>query len=239
VADDKITTNTPSVSDLFKPKKYGIAAQREKAQKEIETLDPLTRANKLGIVFDDSGSMSGQPIKDAHSAIRNFSASCNPHDTSLAIYPLNAESKDLTCNYDLLNIYVSTINATGGTPLYKTTEEALENKHTRLIIFSDGDPTDGNHFNFDDDGPSCTDYHELVIKTALAKETPLDTVFIGEEHQKGYKILKDLAERTGGIFVHFKDAASLSRSLKYLSPGLRGMLMNPDIKAKLERGETL
>jgi hypothetical protein len=56
---------------------------------------------------------------------------------------------------------------------------------------------------------------------------------------KGYKILKELAEKTGGIFVHFKDSASLSSSLKYLSPGLRGLLSNPELKAKIERGEKI
>ena len=180
--------------------------------------------------------MGGQAIKDAHTAIQAFSNSCTPQETSIAIYPLNADSKDRTCNYDILNAYVRGINATGGTPLYGKTIDALQNKLTRIVIFSDGDPTDRNEGYGEE---YQHDRHEQTIECALSHETPLDTVFIGSEYDKGYKILKELAERTGGIFVHFKDSSSLSRSLKYLSPGLRGMLMNPEIKAKIERGETI
>jgi hypothetical protein len=51
--------------------------------------------------------------------------------------------------------------------------------------------------------------------------------------------MKWIAEQTGGVFIHFKDSKSLTSGLKYLSPGLRGMLMNPEIKAKIEKGETI
>jgi Mg-chelatase subunit ChlD len=98
--------------------------------------------NKLAIVFDDSGSMSGQPIKDAHSGVRGFTNQCIPTETSIAVYPLNDDPKPLTCNYDLLNMAVSGIRATGGTPLYAKTQVALNSSdsYDRLVIFSDGDP---------------------------------------------------------------------------------------------------
>jgi|SRR5580765_390382 len=227
-----------AVADMFKPKKYGIAAKREAAQKKIAELNPLDMANKLAIVFDDSGSMNGQKIRDAHDGVRGFTNQCIPTETSLAVYPLNDDYKPLTCNYDLLNLAVSSIRATGGTPLYAKTQQALKHSdgYDRLVLFSDGDPTDKN-VGYGDE--YTKDNHEETIKLANSVETPLDTVYIGIEGTTGYDVMKDLADKTGGIFIHFKDASSLASGLKYLSPGLRGLLANPEIKAKIERGETL
>ena len=43
----------------FGPKKFGLAAEREKAAKVLASVDPLTVKNRLAIEFDDSGSMQG------------------------------------------------------------------------------------------------------------------------------------------------------------------------------------
>jgi Mg-chelatase subunit ChlD len=235
--ENKLEKSSP-IADMFKPKKYGIGAKREAAKKILDELDPQAMNNKLAIIFDDSGSMGGQKIKDAHAGVRGFSTQCIPTETSLAVYPLNAEPKPLTCNYDLLNILVSSIQATGGTPLYGRTQLALSSadKYDRLILFSDGDPTDSRTGYGDE---YTVDQHEVTIKIAVEKKIPLDTVYIGIEGTTGYDVMKDLADRTGGIFIHFKDASSLASGLKYLSPGLRGLLANPEIKAKIERGEVI
>lgn len=241
-------TKPDAITEMFKPKKWGVGAQREQAKKILEELDPKTMPTKLAILFDDSGSMGAMnekgdktKIEDAKAGIRNFTGQCNPRDTALAVYPLNVDSKPLTCNFDLLNLLVASVGPTGGTPLYGKTMELLNSpdNYTRAILFSDGEPTDGGyHFN-EESEESTQDIKEDMIKLALAKKCPLDCVFIGLETEKGYRLMKEIADRTGGIFIHFKDSASLSANLKYLAPALRGILMNSELKAKIERGESI
>lgn len=248
MADD--LTKSTDLAQMFKPKKWGVGAQRAQAQKILEELDPKTMPTKLAIVFDDSGSMGEmnekgdkKKIEDAKSGIRNFSAQCNPRDTALAVYPLNVEFKPLTCNFDLLNLLVASINATGGTPLYGKTTEMLQSPdcYTRGILFSDGEPTDDSgYYSSDSDEENIGRSHkDKMIDLAISKKVPLDCVFIGSADTRGYNLMKEIADRTGGIFIHFKDSASLSANLKYLAPALRGILMNADLKAKIERGESI
>lgn len=243
-------TKPDAITEMFKPKKWGVGAQREQAQKILAELDPKTMPQKLAIIFDDSGSMGEMnekgdktKIEDAKSGVRNFSTQCNPRDTALAIYPLNAESKPITCNFDLLNLLVASIGPTGGTPLYTKTSEMLQSpdSYTRGILFSDGEPTDesGYYASDSDEENIGRSSKDRMIDLAIAKKIPLDCVFIGADTDSGYKLMKEIADRTGGIFIHFKDSASLSANLKYLAPALRGILMNSELKAKIERGESI
>lgn len=239
------------LAQMFQPKKWGIGAQKEAAKKLLDELDPKTMPTKLAILFDDSGSMGGRnekgdktKIEDAKAGIRNFSAQCNPRDTALAVYPLNAEMKPLTCNFDLLNLLVSGIPHSGGTPLYGKTIELLNDPaaFTRGILFSDGEPTDGTGYYSSyeaEDDSAKQNIKEKMINLAIAKKIPLDTVYIGPADNMGYELMKEIADRTGGIFIHFKDSASLSANLKYLAPALRGILANAELKAKIERGESI
>jgi hypothetical protein len=237
-----------TVTDMFKPKKWGIAAKREAVKTAIKDLNPNESEHRIGIIFDDSGSMSSQvenksKIDHAQIGVRNFVQQCNPKDTSLAIYPLNEKAQQLICDFDVLNLYIGTIRPTGGTPLYWVTIKILtECDLTRGVIFSDGEPTDGSGYystTEDSDSEERQSLKEKMISLAIEKKIPLDCIFIGYTTEKGYILLKEIADRTGGIFVHFKDAASLGQGLKYLSPAMRGMLLNAELKAKIERGETI
>lgn len=220
-------TRLQKKSDLFAPKKYGIAAQREQAMAELKSINPLECTNRLGIIFDDSISMAGQKIKDARMGITNFLSSCKPQETSIALYPLESSSKTLTIDYNTLNVYVSCLTTIGGTPLYEAIKRCQNNeKLTRNVVFSDGEPNPDDIYHKDD-----------VIQYARENKVPIDTVFIGDKLSRGYKELEQLAELTGGIFVHFEDSAQLNRNLKYLSPGLRGLLADPSIKNKVEKGQ--
>jgi uncharacterized protein YegL len=209
-------------NERFQMKKFGIAARLENAALAT-TEDASKLPNRLGIVFDDSGSMSGEPIQKAHEGIDAFVKNCNKYDTALALYPLNAVYKSLTTNYADIAMYGMSIPATGGTPLYATLRELLSKEPiTRAVAFSDGQPS-GFGKN------ECFAEYQ-------AKKIAVDTIFIG---QMGYgdMEMKEIAERTGGIFLHFTDASVLAQSFKYLAPQFRGLLMNPEIKAKVERGE--
>src|SRR5690348_16107933 len=101
-------------------KKIGLSARREEARKAAASIKPEECLNRLGLIFDDSGSMEGQPLDDAKKAVEGFTASCNPFDTSIAVYPMNVAAKPLTIDYTMANLFVGGIRATGGTPLFTT-----------------------------------------------------------------------------------------------------------------------
>jgi len=240
--NDKIVTT--KLPDIMKPRQSSIRANRQAAREAMKDVNPLTCENRLGLEFDDSGSMSGQPLEDAKNAVRNFTTSCRPQDTSIAVYPMNQESKPLTNDYDLINLYVGGLQIKGNTPLYTCLSRMLDDPITRGVIFSDGSPTDTrpaynwNQPQLTGDTPQNTLKQDTIAK-AKQKEIPLDCIFIGQAESTGYNEMKWIADQTGGIFIHFQDSKSLSSGLKYLSPGLRGMLVNAEIKAKIERGETI
>jgi len=222
----------------------GIRANRIKAEETINTIDPTKVTNRLGIIFDDSGSMCGDAINNAHTAVKNFTASCNFQDTSICLYPLNIEPKPLTCDYDVLNMFVMGIAATGGTPLYTILLKMIENESiTRGVVFSDGSPTDskliGHSESWDSKPPA---FAQDTLKRYVDKEICIDTIFIGEAYDQtsgGYAEMKKIAEITGGIFIHFKDSLSLSSNLKYLAPRYRALLANAELKSKVEQGGSL
>lgn len=249
--NDKLTVTTKPTFSL----KKGIAANRAQAEEIINTINPLKVPNRIGMVFDDSGSMGGQAIQDAHSAVKNFTASCNFNDTSIAIYPLNLEPKPLTVDYDILNMFVMGIKATGSTALYtKLLDMFTKESITRAVVFSDGDPTDskllGNSEGWDSK-PST--YAVDCIDKYKAKEIPIDTIYIGkgkvgytddsedanEVYASGYNEMKEISKRTNGIFIHFTDSNSLSKNLKYLAPRYRALLANAELKEKIQKGESL
>ena len=224
-------------------KKVGLSAKLHEAQnKQPEIFDPLSKIHRLGIVFDDSGSMAGEAIEKAHEAIDLFVKNCNSFDTALALYPLNKDSKSLSNNFAEIAIYGQTITATGGTPLYTILQRLItEQPITRAVAFSDGSPTD-KHFKDD------------TLNTFIERKIPIDTIYIGEKdlprdevssedypitnHEySGYWTMKMIAERTGGIFLHFTDASVLAKSLKYLAPRFRYMLEDKSVKERVEKGE--
>jgi Mg-chelatase subunit ChlD len=238
MSDDKLTST--KLPDIMKPlRQNSIRASRVAAREALKDVNPLTCENRLGLEFDDSGSMSGQPLQDAKDAVRNFLHSCKQLDTSVAVYPMNQESKPLTIDYDLINLYVGGLEIRGNTPLYTCLSKMLDDPITRGVIFSDGSTTDSRNPYSSQLQLTGNTIKEDTIAKAKQKEIPLDCIFIGFANSPGYNEMKWIAEQTGGVFIHFQDSKSLTSGLKYLSPGLRGMLMNPAIKAKIERGETI
>lgn len=221
--------------------KKGIALRRQQNEQTINEIDPKTLPNRLGLVFDDSGSMSGDAIENAHSAVKNFTSCCSFQDTSIALYPLNQDNKPLTVDYDILNMYVMGLNATGGTPLYTVLLKMYENEDlTRAVVFSDGSPTDSKLVGFSESWDSKPkDFAVGIISKYKSKEIPIDTIYIGIKESSGYREMEEIARLTGGIFIHFTDSMSLNQNLKYLAPRYRALLANPEIKAKIERGERI
>jgi hypothetical protein len=218
-------------------KKVGLAAKIEQAAKNnpdrIEiTTPPNEMQNRIGIVFDDSGSMVGTSIKDAHKGCEEFLRSCDPKTTAIACYPMNTKNSNengnleikLSVNLMMISTLINKYRALGGTPLYETTKKIMENEPiNRAIVFSDGQPNYGDVTEND------------VVTIALEKKIPIDTVYIGYSDNE---TLQKLAERTGGIYLHFDSNKSNFRTaFKYLSPGYRAMLADKSFVDKLQKGE--
>lgn len=224
--------------------KKGILANKANFDTQMKDVDPKTVPNRLGLVIDDSGSMGSEGMNNVHIAVKGFTSSCNMLDTSIAVYPLNKEHKHLICDYDLVNLFVSSIGATGGTPIYGILDKLIQGEPiTRAVLFSDGSPTDSSLLGDDTSGDSFWRKPKEVaiacINKYKEKEVPIDTIFIGIENSSGYNEMKKIAELTNGTFIHFKDSLSLSTGLKYLAPKYRALLANADIKARIERGENV
>lgn len=184
----------------------------------IEPDNPAVK-DRIHIIFDDSGSMNGQSILDAHAGTQEFLKNCEANKVAVAVYPMNMEPIILDTNLPKIAALVPLIKATGGTPMFVTLKSAqnTEIKATRYIIFSDGQP---NHDDMDEKEPA--------IKTAIESKTPIDTVFISTgntefvKNSTAYLLMKEIAERTNGIFLFFdRNKVNFRDAFKYLSPGLR------------------
>lgn len=217
---------TTNLSKQLRFKQTGLAARVQDARNRTpEIFDPLSKTNRIGLVIDDSTSMGTEGMAKAREAVDAFIKNCNPNDTAIAIYPLNENPQALSNDFALVGIYASTIQATGMTPLYDKLEELLRNNPiTRAVAFSDGEPN--GHYTEQD-----------CVEKYVEKKVPVDTIYIGQADEHGFAIMRSLAEKTGGIFLHFTNTSVLSKSLKYLSPRLRYMLENAELKAKVEKGQ--
>lgn len=234
----KISTKPP-IGGLRK----GILANKDNYEQQMKDVNPKTVPHRLGLIVDDSGSMGSDGMQNVYKAVKGFTNNCSPTDTSIAIYPLNMKPKSLVCDYDLVNLFVSSLQATGGTPIYGILDLLIKEEDiTRAVLFSDGSPTDSSILS----GPSNFSWDSKPKEVAIGtlkkytdKEIPIDTIFIGNLESFGYNEMKKIAEITGGTFIHFTDSNSLASGLKYLAPKYRALLANPDIKAKIERGENV
>lgn len=192
---------------------------------------PAVAKNRIRIVFDDSGSMAGQKLVDAQIGCEEFLRACKLNETAVAVHPMNGKARDLTADLPKLAVSIHGIKTAGSTPMFQALTKAqyAEPKATRFIVFSDGAPTDSGK--------------ERRIQTAIKAETPIDTVLIwdgaaGVERSSEYTLLKEIADRTGGIFLVFdRTKVNFQDAFKYLSPGLRLALSDGKFRADLQNGK--
>lgn len=81
----------------------------------------------------------------------------------------------------------------------------------RIIFLSDGEDM-GDLYNLNREVQRCVD-----------KKILIDTVAFGED-ERGHATLRMMSEKTGGVFVYAKDAASLRKTFLALEAGARGLL---------------
>lgn len=229
--------------------------QMAEAAKEFSFAPPELASEALGLVFDNSSSMIGQAIIDAREGTEELMRACTPNETAIKLIPLNNQDNNrtriqshFTCDLPSLALDLPNVHAEGGTPLYERIQENLEPdplnpkvRITRMVIFSDGEPNDYNPYR-DEEAPKPK--LDITIEAAKAKKVILDTVLIvdnpsqANESNKAYRIMKRLADETGGYFMVFERGKStFVKGLKYLTKGNRMLLADNEFKQALEAGK--
>lgn len=203
--------------------------------------DPLTALNRIAIMADCSGSMSsaaGNGIRNSkiellRQALTGFINQVNFDNTSVAIYtfPMWEHSEEygdqfhdpnvpqtqgikyrLSRDKTLLTFGAQSLNASGGTPMAQTMGHVIADiPLTRGIVISDG----------------VADSSENALRQArlFAKsETIVDTVHIGDS-SSGEKLLQQIAQITGGIYIKFDNVANFAKAFSFLTPEGRATLM--------------
>jgi Mg-chelatase subunit ChlD len=213
---------------IFKPAVSGLAARKAaaaQANKLANIVAPKTAEEmeqRIGIVFDDSGSMRGA-LRTAKDGCEEFLRSCTKDQTAVCVYPLGQPPLQLSCNLPAIALLVEGIGIGDTTPLVQTLNKMLESHNlTRAIAFSDGKPDS---------------YREVLYESILSKKIPVDTVYLqtGGYSNDAANFMRKLAEDTGGVFLEFKAGQSnFATAFKYLSPGLRYMLADKSFVANLE-----
>jgi uncharacterized protein YegL len=208
-------TSIGKVSEPSKKIKLPGISQRvhaaQERQKEVETKASEMK-NRLALVLDTSGSMSGEPIELLKQAVTAFCEQCNTNNTSIALVPFPYGTKQpLSTIKAVLVAGANMLHASGGTPMGEALSDTITNiPITRAILISDGCPDSEQHA-----------YTALV--PYIETKTPVDTVHIGLS-ESGEEVLRTIAARTGGIYMKFKDIHTFVQSFSYLIPEKRGLL---------------
>jgi len=218
----------------------------------LMTFVPVSNAlikDKMRIVFDDSGSMA-EHITDAKQGNIEYMRNVIPNTGAVSIHFLCTTSDEsarlATLDTDLPAIAKRLEDIRlhlGSTPLFTKLLEVVKlDPTTRIIAFTDGAPTDSII------GEGVGSYSTLewykknadvIIAVAISKRIPIDTVYFGGDYAENeIALLKYLAEKTGGYFLHFNPAkVNFSKAFKYLAPVNRKLLASASFRAELEAGK--
>lgn len=213
---DKLTTTTPSaIAPNKKVSLPGLHARLRDPKVQAET-DPNVKPNRLALLLDVSGSMSGSKIQSLRDACSTFVTSCSFRDTALALEPFGEGNPPpnrlaLTCFQPILLTTVMSLHASGSTPMADAMDYVLNTYSlTRCVLVSDGQPdSEANAYSV------AESYREAGIMC--------DCVHIGDS-PSGEECLKRIAELTGGQFIKFTDINAFARSFKYLTPAYYAQL---------------
>lgn len=204
----------------------GLAARKAAANAlsaEKRELTPNDMPHRIGIVFDDSGSMGIEQSRDAKEGCEEFLRSCTKDQTAVAVYPMTDPALPLCMNLPAVAIMVKQIYGGGVTPLVQTLAKMLKhNSLTRAIVFSDGAPNG---------------FQPELYEQVLSYKIPIDTIYIPDSYSdpRAEAFMQKLAENSSGIYLKFERGKSnFATAFKYLSPGLRYMLADKSFVASLE-----
>ena len=217
MTNDKLAPKKEPIKITGKPNASALHSRLAEAVAQDEILaqaDPLVVPNRIAIMPDASGSMSGYKNQCLHEALTSFINMCDFANTSIAFYSFGQRPEirfDLSRNKKMLLLTARGVQASGGTPMAEAMADVLGTiSLTRAIIISDGCA---------DSPTECTD----IAQGYADNETPIDCIHIGKSSH-GEDLLKEIARLTGGIYIKFTDVTSFSKAFSYLTPAKRGEL---------------
>lgn len=220
--------------------KFGVSKLHQRLAKSQSAPtpqdDPLMKPNRLGIMLDISGSMASREdntkpkIEHLKDAMQGFLSSCNPADTSVAVetfpsvsdsesvssYAFNSNGASLpltTSNSPVVMLTIIGLQSNGGTPMAPAMRRMAENNSiTRGILLSDGEADYPRHAK------------DVARQYFASQEIPIDCVHIGGSRD-GEELLKEIAEITGGLYIKFDRVDNFAKNFKYLTPGMRHLML--------------
>lgn len=214
----------------------GTPFQQRVNQARVEQPDAAAMPNRLCLMLDRSSSMSGEKLQLLKDAIDNFVSRCDFTNTSIAVETFPASHELALCSVGvLITSSVSTINASGSTPMRSCVAGCIEKvPMTRGIIVSDGEATDWHSYHYDDwneeEGKPKPNEDE-VMNLYKKAQIPIDCVHIGDS-SSGEELLRRIAKETGGIYLKFSDVSAFSKGFSYLTPGYRAQLTDGSVSAE-------
>lgn len=173
-----------------------------------ETKNVDTLPNRIAIMIDVSGSMSGEPIKLLEQALQDFIQKSNSSDTAIAVESFPEQVRiELTNDKVKLWMLCMRLRADGGTPMASTMQYCLDTypRINRAILISDGQPNSDPKYE---------------VERYAKREIKVDTVHIGNSTE-GEDVLRSISDITGGLFVKFKDIKSFANAFAFLLPETR------------------
>lgn len=168
--------------------------------------------NRIGMMLDDSGSMSGTKAASARVASKAFLDACDASTTAVAIKTFDPTFEvRLTNQLGYAASECQQLSGVGGTALAECMQEMINNEPiTQAVIVSDGEANDPY----------------LALETARTyREAGIvcDCVHIGDS-TSGEATLHEIAKITEGIYVKFTDVTNFASHFKYLTPTYRALL---------------
>lgn len=191
-----------------------------------------TTTERIRVIFDDSSSMHERVRADdgtykhayelAAEGTVDYMKSCTPKKTAVGIDFLNQAELPLTRNLPKLAPEVTERAGNGGgTPLFAHLQKLVVDqptyKHTRALIFTDGEAGDGWHIDI-----------PKLMGELLELGIPIDLILIGDfdvaSLSSQMTSVKTVVEQSKGTFMICKDGAIFKAKLKFFAPPLRYML---------------
>lgn len=196
----------------------------------------------LALVIDRSGSMSGYKLNQAKQAARQLVSQLRPEDR-LAIVHYGSDVKAMEGvfatpeNQDRLLAYIDGIWDDGGTNigagLTTGRDLLLRAKHdfkvNRLILISDGQPTEG-----------VTDHASLVNIVREVRQAGVSVSSIGVGEDFNEQLMESFAEVGAGAYAYLQDASQLQQIFaKDLNAASTQVARNVTLTVKVPAGARL
>lgn len=205
-----------------------------------ESTQIIQKTHHVALVIDCSGSMMGKPLEDAKMSAIQAVRSLSPNDL-VSIVPFGDEAivelgQTSAADPNIVNV-INELNIMGMTNLHGGISEAFHllqrtatpNTINKLMLFSDGDPTEGIV------EPSAI--LELVQEVRKASFT-FDVFGIGDDYNE--ELTKHMAEYGGGKWEHVQDTTNLQTTVMAQMTEMQNtVITNPQLQINLMSGAVI